>query len=321
MAVPRVTIVVTPRERFDLSLVSLGTILEHTEMPVDLVYVDGRSPRRIRSGLERAAREHGFRLIRRNTYLSPNEARAIGLAEARTPYVVFVDNDLLVTPGWLEPLVECADDTGAWAVGPLYLEGDPADEIIHMAGGDLELTGDAPARGFRTEHRLQGVPLPDVPPPERQRCGFVEFHCMLVRTSAFERVTLDQRLLSTREHLDLCLQIADAGGEIWFEPASQVTYATPPPVALADVPYYWLRWSESWNEASLAHFCAKHGIDPQYAERAQMMRARRHLVFDPVRDLTRRTLGERADGVVGRGLAAVEHRVNRKLVRGRNAST
>ncbi|MBA3294528.1 MAG: hypothetical protein H0T40_12575 [Geodermatophilaceae bacterium] len=65
-------------------------------------------------------------------------------------------------------------------------------------------------------------------------------------------VSLDQLLLSTREHLDLCLQIVEAGGSVWLEPASVVTYVTPPPVVRPDSPYFLLRWSESWNVASLA---------------------------------------------------------------------
>lgn len=315
-ASPRVTIVVVPRERFNLSLVSLDTIYANTDTPFELVYVDGRSPSRIRTQLRAAAEQRGFTLVRRNRYLSPNEARAIGLAEVRTPYVVFVDNDLLVTPGWLRSLMQCAEETGAWAVGPLYLEGDPADEVIHMAGGDLELSGEWPHRQFSTTHRLQGVTVPDAPEPlRREPCGFVEFHCVLVRTSAFERVSLDQQLLSTREHLDLCLQIADEGGAVWLEPESVVTYASPPPVALADVPYFLLRWSESWNAASLSHFCAKYGIDPDYADRVRHMRARRHVVFNPVRRAARRAFGTYGDRLVARGLYTAERELNRRLIR------
>jgi GT2 family glycosyltransferase len=316
---PSVTIVVVPRERFNLSLVSLDTIYAHTETPFDLVYVDGNSPKGVRAQLQESAKKRGFTLVRRNRYLSPNEARAIGLAEVRTPYVVFVDNDLLVTPKWLDVLVRCADETGAWAVGPLYLEGDPADEIIHMAGGDLEFSGERPRRQFSTHHRLQGVPVSEAPEPvRREPCGFVEFHCMLVRTSAFEKVSLDQQLLSTREHLDLCLQIAEAGGSVWLEPASVVTYVTPPPVVGPDIPYFLLRWSESWNVASLAHFCDKYGIDPEYAARIQHMRARRQVAFDPIRRVTRRTLGPKGDKAVSKVLFRLEREVNQRFVRAPN---
>ena len=43
--------------------------------------------------------------------------------------------------------------------------------------------------------------------------------------------SLDTALLNTREHLDLCIGIREAGGSILFEPASTVTYKSPPPLA------------------------------------------------------------------------------------------
>jgi len=55
-----------------------------------------------------------------------------------TKYAVFMDNDVLVHPGWLERLYACAEETGAGIVGPLYLWGaDAQADTIHMAGGEL----------------------------------------------------------------------------------------------------------------------------------------------------------------------------------------
>jgi GT2 family glycosyltransferase len=116
---PRITIVVVPRERFSLSARTLESLYAHTTEPFRLVYVDGRSPSRIRRHLEAQARARGFRLVRSDRYLSPNQARNLGLRHVETEYVVFMDNDVLLTPGWLEALVGCADATGAEVVGPL----------------------------------------------------------------------------------------------------------------------------------------------------------------------------------------------------------
>lgn len=317
MTEPEVTIVVVPRERFNMALPSLESVYAHTSTPFDLVYVDGNSPGPVQKALEAQAAQRGFHLIRADRYLSPNQARNLSLAHVRTPYVCFIDNDLLVTDGWLDTLLDCAEETGAWVVGPLYLEGDPADRIIHMAGGDIELSGEAGQRRFATTHRLQGSPMDVLDEPlAREAVGFVEFHCVLARRDVFEHLgPLDERLYSTREHLDLCLEVEAAGGEVWFEPASIVTYSTPPPVALRDIPYFWMRWSEAWNTTSLDHFTAKHGIDPAYSRRAVVMRGRRHVVFDPVRQVVRRTLGERAERATTKVLFRAELELNRRVVR------
>ncbi len=315
---PRCTIVVVPRERFSLSDESLETILANTtDVPYELVYVDGKSPQRIRAYLDRRSAEKGFKVVRSNHYLSPNQARNLGLQHVSTEYVVFVDNDLFVTPGWLSKLLDCADETGAWVVGPLYYQGDPQDQIIHMATGHIEFSGDAPHRTFSTNQRFQGIKVTEVPEPlQRQTCDYAEFHCMLVRTDAFNKIgPLDEGLLNTREHLDICLRVAEAGGEVWFEPASVVTYKTPPPFQLTDVPFYWLRWSEAWGTSSLDHFCRTYGIDRRYGQRVRNMSSRRQRVFAPLRSTVKKSLGKRADQGVGLLLSKVEPRVNRLVVR------
>lgn len=101
MTEPNVTIVVVPRERFSCTQQSLESIYEYTEFPFKLIYVDGNSPHKVRRYLEAKSEEKNFELIRTNYYLSPNHARNIGLSRVDTKYLVFVDNDVIVSPGWL----------------------------------------------------------------------------------------------------------------------------------------------------------------------------------------------------------------------------
>jgi hypothetical protein len=268
----------------------------------------------VRDELRRLASRHGFTLVREERYLSPNAARNLGSAHVHTPYVVFMDNDVLVTPGWLGSLRETAEETGAWAVGPLYFEGDPADEIIHMAGGDLSFDGDFGRRAITTVHRHQHLKLGDAPDVRREACDYVEFHCVLLRTDAIRAMEgFDERYKATREHLDLCLKIKDKGGEVWFEPASRVTYLSPPPVPLSDVPYFLLRWSDAWSLDSLRTFCDVYGVDRSYLERVAVMRRRRMAALSPVLAGARKLLGQRGADAVNRLLRKVEPRANRLL--------
>ena len=134
---PDVTICVVPRERYSCAIDSLENIVRNTDGPYKLVYVDGNSPTAIATQLAQLCRAGGFTYLREDRFLTPNHARNIGLKVIDTDYVAFVDNDLFVQPGWLQPLVECARETGAWAVGPVVLEGSENLSVIHMAGGDL----------------------------------------------------------------------------------------------------------------------------------------------------------------------------------------
>jgi hypothetical protein len=153
-------------------------------------------------------------------------------------------------------------------VGPLYLIDDPAKQIVHMAGGDLKIITDGATRRLHEQHRFSNVPVAQaLAQLLRAQTDIVEFHCMLVRTDAFERTgLLDEQLLSFLDHVDFCLSIAAAGGSIYIEPAAVVTHLAPPPFALYDLPYFFLRWSDAWMEASMQRFIEKHGLSPADAQ-------------------------------------------------------
>lgn len=259
----KVTIIIVPRERFNFTKHSLENVYEHTKLPFKLVYVDGNSPKHIKIYLESQSRQKGFRLIRTDRYLTPNQARNLGLCEVKSKYVLFMDNDVLVTPSWLETLIQCAEETGAWLVGPLYLDGRPELHIIHGLRGIVHFEEENGRRIFREEHPFKGKRLDDLPIPlERELCELLEFHCMLVRTEVFTRFgILDEKLLSLREHHDLCLTVQEAGGSIYFEPNAVVSYVAPKSIVWSDLAYFMLRWSEAWNLASIRHFYEKWNLD------------------------------------------------------------
>lgn len=292
----QVTIVVAPRERFSFTRESLESIYENTEIPFNLVYVDGGSPPQIRRYLETQAREKQFQLIRTDYYLSPNQARNLGLAQVKSKYVVFIDNDVVVTPGWLKQLVKCAEETGAMVVSPLVCQGEPVHEIVHCAGGEsgvlLETKGEKVRRRMLEKIYKQGRRVEDLRDQlKREQTGLAEFHCMIVRTEIFEQVgLLDEALLNTKEHVDFCILVVQAGGTVYFEPTSVVTYVPGPPLELTDIPYYMLRWSDAWEQASLHHLRDKWDLteDEYFKNKYKQLGWRRKMsIIQPLsRDLT-----------------------------------
>ncbi|MDZ4874088.1 MAG: hypothetical protein CLLPBCKN_003484 [Chroococcidiopsis cubana SAG 39.79] len=258
MAEPQVTIVVVPRERFSLTQKSLESIYENTTIPFKLIYVDGGSPARIRDYLAAQAREKNFQLIRTDYYPSPNYARNLGLAQVNTEYVVFMDNDVVVAPNWLNNLVQCAEETGAAVVSPLVCQGQALHEIVHCAGGESavieENKGDRPTRRLHDKIYKQGKRVADLGDfLQRQPTGLAEFHCMLVRTAIIEKIggQLDPAMMNTKEHVDFCVAVSEAGGSIYLEPTSLVTYINGMPLELSEIPFYMVRWSDAWGTTSL----------------------------------------------------------------------
>jgi GT2 family glycosyltransferase len=258
MSDPQVTIVVVPRERFSFAQRCLSTIYQHTKFPFDLVYVDTRSPSPVKRFLEQEAQQKGLRILSTDDYLSPNQARNLAWREVRTKYTVFLENDMLVTPGWLDALVQCAEETGAWIVGPLYLIGEIERQTIHMAGGTIQIKEHDGRRVLYDEQYLFETRIADVQAPlRRQEWDYVEFHCMLLRTDLHDRLgPLDEKL-SHHEHIDICMAVRKAGGSVYVEPKAVTAYVPPPPCEWWDLPYFMLRWSEAWNVASARHFNEK----------------------------------------------------------------
>lgn len=259
-----VTVVIVPRERFDYTETSLESVLAHTRHPHRLIVVDGGSPKPVKRYLARRSQSAGFTLIREDRYLSPTQARNIGLSAASSEYVVFLDNDVIVEDGWLEALVMCAAETGATAVSPLLCQGDPSKHVVHCAGGLCEIRESADGRRLVEEIFHQGTPTDELRPDlSRGPAGIFEFHAVLLRRAFFdEHGLLDEQLLSTKEHLDLCLRIREAGGTVFLEPSATVTYVPAGPVAWSDLPYYLLRWSDAWGRATMDRLQDKWRLTP-----------------------------------------------------------
>lgn len=313
----RATVVVVPRDRFSAAQKSLESILADTTTPFELVYVDAGSPRGLRSWLTEQSEVHGFELISRDEFLSPNAARNLGLSAVKTEFSVFVDNDVSVKSGWLEKLIACADETGAAAVGPLTCEYDF--ETVHFAGGEVEILEEAEDeeivrrvrdKMYMPQRKVENVKEELV----RKQVELCEFHTVMVRTEVMREIGgLDEEMLSTREHLDFSLSLAQAGGTVWFEPESVVLYMPPPPLKLSDMHYYMLRWSNDWERRSLSHFRAKWDLteDEFFKNRLARLGWRRQSIV--VGAAVRRITLGRGSARLDRALKRLEHRLNERV--------
>ncbi|RFC36390.1 MAG: Glycosyltransferase, GT2 family [Candidatus Nitrotoga sp. LAW] len=261
----RVTIVMTIRERYSLTIQALKSILSNTPPIFRLIFVDCHSPVWIREQLETLARQYGIELVHAEEFLWPNQARTKVLDRISSEYTVFIDNDVQVETGWLEKLVACADETGAGIVGPLYLWSDGKSvPKIHMAGGRINFYHDVGSDGLvmELEHLLINRRPEDVPEQLfRKPWDFVEYHCMLVRTQLLlEHGLLDDEIISVNDHVDVSLAAKRLGYSTYMEPASRVNYIAFADFLLGDLSIFRLRWSREAGEQCILHFAKKWGV-------------------------------------------------------------
>lgn len=279
---PIVTIVVVPRERFSFAKQSLESIFENTTVPFELVYVDGNSPGSVHRYLQEQSQLDNFTLLRHDVYLTPNQARNLGLQAVKTPYLVFADNDIIVSPGWLKSLLACAEETQASVVGPLMCQHQPVHTEIHFAGGQSHIWTDKLGRRRLRERMIkQGKQVAEVRQQlQRVQTELAEFHCVLIRKAIFEQIgPLDEKILCTKEHLDFCISVNAAGGKVYFEPNATVTYVPGPPLKLSDMHFYMLRWSDEWTLKSLEHLREKWNLaeDAYFQNKYKKLGCRRYV--------------------------------------------
>lgn len=229
-----VTIGWFPRERFVLAAESLATLLANTP-PCRLVIVDPATPEPYRRALLAELGEHPAEIVQRDEPLLPAEAKNLVLDRVHTPYVALVENDVLFTPGWLEGLVAACERAPADVAAPVIFDGRERKEHFDKHLGRIEEAADGrlvvrPMEGHRNE---QG----------RRFVHFVEQHCLVFRTSTFDRIGRFDEDLNTRDEVDLSVALWRAGCQVVLEPSVGVHYV-PPSWRPADdeLPFYRHRW-------------------------------------------------------------------------------
>ena len=262
---PRVTIVMTARERHGLTVQAIESVVRHTPRPYRFVFLDVQSPPWLRAELDARAAGWDLEVVHHDDALWPQQARQRFASQISSEYVVFIDNDVQVYEGWLQALVDCADRTGAGVVGPLYLWGN-GDEPprIHMAGGRLTETLVPGGRVMDEAHQLINADYSALQAQlECEPCGYIEYHCMLVRGSLVaDPDFLDPTIYCVHEHIDTALASRARGLPVYFEPASKVNYLAFAEYRLDDLEYFRRRWLPQAAEASIARFCQKwHVVD------------------------------------------------------------
>lgn len=257
MNTPSVTVVMTPRDRFSYTQVSVEALYQLSDIPFQFIFVDGGFPASVRRYLSEQSKKNNFLYIREDRYLAPNHAKNLALPHITGKYIVFMDNDCIpMNRGWLGALVRCAEETGAAMVSPLVCEGWPEPDLVHFAGGknrveEVEDNGKK-KRIIQMSIDGQGEKVSDaLNRLTRRETELTEMHAMLVRADWLQKIgRFDSEVLGSRDHVDFCLEVTTRDGKIYLEPSARVRFLPEPPLGPAlkmmDMEYYCLRWSDDW---------------------------------------------------------------------------
>ncbi len=177
-----------------------------------VVVLNAPTPGRLEE-LERTGAAEGATVIASAVNLGFPGACNLGATRSSAPYLVFLNDDCVVRPGWLAALVEAAEaHPEAGAVGSRLLAPDGTLEeagAVVFADGTVALVG-------------HGAPGDGPAFAEPRVVDYCSAASLLVRRASFEAVGgFDEGYFpGYYEDVDLCLRLAAAGQVVRYEPGS-----------------------------------------------------------------------------------------------------
>ena len=173
----------------------------------EIIFIDDGSTDGTRPWLASLATDPAIRVVLQRENLGYAAANNAGAAVARGEFLALLNNDLALTPRWLEPMLAAHRAYGnrTGLVGNLQI--DAATGALDHAGIAINLQG-------KPEH-LRRLPLASRLAPfafPYRRSVAVTGACVLVRRALWEKLGgFDEKFINGCEDVDLCFRAAAAG--------------------------------------------------------------------------------------------------------------
>ncbi|GEM_PF-5083368 len=200
---PLVSIIILTFNAFTVTRQCVQSIRENTRHPHEIIFVDNASTDETLPYLKKLVHENeNYHLVENETNRGFAAGNNQGMAMARGDYYLLLNNDVLVSEGWLERLVACGEaDASIGLVGPLTNWISGWQRVMDVPYSD---PADFSPYAARIAEKQAGRYT-----PRRRIAGFA----MLIKRNLYEQIGgLDERFGSGNyEDDDYCLRAAEAG--------------------------------------------------------------------------------------------------------------
>jgi GT2 family glycosyltransferase len=213
---PRVTVVVLAyRTVGPLGDCLTALAAQRTSMPHEVVVVLNGASAEASAVVERFV--HEVRVVTSGANLGFAGGANLGARGAGGDYLVFLNDDVVPEPDWLDELVGFADGRPhAGAVGSLVLFPDGS---VQEAGGVIWKEGNTAVVGRGDEPGRPDIAF-------ARRVDYASACALLVRRAAWDEVGgFDEGYFPAYyEDVDLCMGLRGLGWEVWFTPTARVRH-------------------------------------------------------------------------------------------------
>ncbi|MCA8307009.1 glycosyltransferase [Burkholderia sp. AU28942] len=212
---PQVSVIVPAYGKLAYTLACLRSIARHgADAAFEVIVVDDASPD---DSTETLSQIEGLRLIRNERNLGFIGSCNAGAAAALGTYLLFLNNDTQVTPGWLDQLLACfAEESDCGIAGSRLVY---PDGRLQEAGGIV--FSDASAWNFG---RFESPDNPQF--LYRRRVDYISGAAMMIDAALFGQLGgLDARYAPAYyEDTDLAFAVRAAGKQVFYQPQSLVIH-------------------------------------------------------------------------------------------------
>lgn len=219
------SIIIPVYNNWDLTRKCLRSIAENTDLSkIQVIVIDNASSDATAMGCPFLGRQlfgDSFSYIRNETNRNFAGACNQGAQAARGEFLIFLNNDTEVQPGWYEPLIS---DFTTWpdigATGPLlvYPQETPLGRTVQHLGVFV-------APSYILGHLYEGIPAAGALARKRRFFQAITGACLVIRRSLFlEAGAFDEGFINGFEDVDLCARLRHKGHRMTVNPESLVIH-------------------------------------------------------------------------------------------------
>ena len=214
-----VSIVILSFNRYHALKRCIEAIDTHTKLPFELIILDnGSTHQATLDYCRQLANRPDATVIFEDRNHGCSIGRKRALVHARGDYIVTLDNDIEVTPGWLEALILRVEEDPRIAAACSKVVN--PDGRIEFNGGDWEL--DEPFVRFFLRHN--GLPEASLEAQERRDCPWIPGGATLIKREAAQHVEHSDEFPNAFEDNDYSLQLTRKGYRLVNCPESRLVH-------------------------------------------------------------------------------------------------
>jgi len=202
-----ISIIMLSFNRVEDTIFSIKELYKYTKLPFELIILDNNSDRDQKDLLKKfLKKKKNVKFIESNTNLGCAKGRLIAAKKAKGKYYLFLDNDIVVTPYYLENLIETIEmDEKTVAVCSKVIY---PDLTIQFNGGTMIEDDDAEIFNLMDSGKLFfDNRLSDI----SQTCPWVPGGSTLWRAKDYIRFPIDERMEGSYEDNEVSRRINKAG--------------------------------------------------------------------------------------------------------------